>query len=181
MAKIGLKYPAFATIETTPKTGVIGKAVTANIAITVSDVKLFGDDGVAESDRGFQSGTIDLTTTELSTEIQATLLGHAYDDIKKEMTASGTDVPPYVKFGIYGRKRVDGVDMYRAIILQKVQFGEPADENETKGETMAFGTPTLQGNIMLDSSGVWKKETTVATEELAIAYINTALGIVVTP
>ena len=56
MAKIGLQYPAFATLETVPVTGVLGEAITANIAITVSDVKLYGDDAVAESDRGFQTG-----------------------------------------------------------------------------------------------------------------------------
>lgn len=178
MAKIGLKYPAYATLETTPKKGVIGKAVTANVSITVSDVKLFGDDAVAETDRSFQSGTVDLTITELSDVVQAALLGHAYDALTKEMVAKATDIPPYAKFGFYARKRVDGVDKFRAVVLHKVQFGEPNDENATKGETLSFGTHTIQGTIMVDDESAWKTEKTVDTEALAIAFINTELGIV---
>ena len=178
MAKIGLKYPAYATLETTPKRGVIGKAVTANVSITVRDVKLYGDDAVAETDRSFQSGTVDLTVTELSDVVQAALLGHAYDALTGEMVAKASDISPYVKFGFYGRKRVDGVDKFRTVVLHKVQFGEPNDENETKGETLTFGTHTIQGTIMIDDASAWKTEKTVDTEALAISFINTELSIV---
>lgn len=177
MAKIGLQYPAFATLEEAPVTGVIGKAISANIAITVSDVKLYGDDGIAESDRGFQSGTVDLNTTELSLEHNGILLGHTINTETGELIANGNDVPPYVKFGFIGRKRVNNQDTYRAIILQKVQFGEPSDEHATKGETVEFGTQTIQGVVMLDEEGNWKRENTFETLEEAKTYVETAVGI----
>lgn len=179
MAKIGLQYPAFATLETVPVTGVLGEAVTANIAITVSDVKLYGDDGVAESDRGFQSGTIDLTTTEMSIEHLGALLGHEVTTGK--LVANATDIPPYTKFGFIGRRRVDNVDSFRAVVLHKVQFGEPADENTTKGETMAFATPTIQGTILPDDSGDWKTEQSFTTLAEAKTFIDTEVGITTTP
>lgn len=175
MAKIGLQYPAFATLETVPVTGVLGEAITANIAITVSDVKLYGDDAVAESDRGFQTGTIDLTTTELSIDHLGALLGH--EVTTGELVAKADDIPPYCKIGFIGRKRVDNVDSFRAVVLQKVQFGEPADENSTKGETMAFGTPTIQGTILTDAQGVWKKEKSFPTLAEAETYVDTEVGI----
>lgn len=175
MAKIGLQYPAFATLETVPVTGVLGEAVNANIAITVSDVKLYGDDGVAESDRGFQSGTVDLTTTELSIEHLGALLGHEVST--GELVANADDIPPYCKFGFIGRKRVDNVDSFRAVVLQKVQFGEPSDENSTKAETITFGTPTIQGTILTDEDGVWKREKSFSTLSEAKTYIDTEVGI----
>ena len=175
MAKIGLQYPAFATLETTPVKGVLGEAVTANVAITVSDVKLYGDDGVAESDRGFQSGTIDLTTTDISIEYLGALLGHEVDEGK--LVANATDIPPYTQFGFIGRRRVDNVDSFRAVVLHKVQFGEPTDEYSTKGETMAFGTPTIQGTILPDEDGDWKTEQSFETVAEAKTFINTELGI----
>lgn len=177
MANIGLKRPSFATLESVPKTGVIGKAISADIAITASDVKLYGDDGVAESDRGFQSGTVSVNVTDLSTENQAILLGHDIDE-SGEMVANASDIPPYVKFGFYGRKRVAGADSFRAIVLHKVQFGEPSDENATKGETITFGTPTIEGTILTDDDGNWKSEQTFETEALAQDYLDDKLGIV---
>ena len=63
MAKIGLRYPVY---KTTSTSGVIGKAIQADISITVNDVKLYADDVVSESDKSFQSGTILLEFDDLS-------------------------------------------------------------------------------------------------------------------
>lgn len=172
MAKIGLKYPVYkgATTE-----GVIGKAIQADISITVNDVKLYADDGIAESDKSFQSGTITLGIDDLSDTVQTAFLGHAVSE--GEITAKGTDDSPYVGIGFYGVKKVAGVKKYRAIWLTKVQFAEPSDTNATKGDTLAFATPVLEGTIMLDDNGDWKKEKTFATEAEAIAYLQAKSGV----
>lgn len=172
MAKIGLKYPVYkgATTE-----GVIGKAIQADISITVNDVKLYADDGIAESDKSFQSGTITLGIDDLSDTVQTAFLGHAVSE--GEITAKGTDDSPYVGIGFYGVKKVSGVRKYRAIWLTKVQFAEPSDTNVTKGETVEFSTPVLEGTIMLDDSGNWKQEKTFATEAEAITYLQAKSGV----
>lgn len=175
MAKINLFYPAYATLEAVAKTGVIGKAITANVSISSSDVKLFGDGGVAETDKSFQNGTIDLTSTDLSFQNQADLLGKTLTE--DELVSKDTDIAPYVKFGFIGANKVNNAVKYRAVILSKVQFGEPSDENDTKGETIEFKTHSLQGSVLVADDGEWKREKTFATLELAKAYINTELGI----
>lgn len=172
MAKIGLKYPVY---KTESGAGVIGKAIQADISITVNDIKLYADDGIAESDKSFQNGTITLGIDELSDEVQAALLGHELDG--GELTAKSTDASPYVGIGFYGVKMVGGVRKYRAIWLPRVQFAEPADSNATKGETLAFATPSLEGTIMLDDGGVWKMEKTFDTESGAIAYLQDKSGV----
>ena len=178
MAKIGLKYPVYKG-ETTQ--GVIGKAIQADISIEVNDVKLYADDAVAESDKSFSSGTITLGTDDLSDTIQTDLFGHAVNAETNEITAKGTDDSPYVGIGFYGTKKVGGVRKFRAIWLPKVQFAEPNDENATKGENVEFRTPTLEGTIMLDDNGDWKKENTFDTKDEAKAYLEEKAGITSVP
>ena len=174
MAKIGLKYPVWRS-TTTSECGVIAKAIQADISITVNDVKLYADDAIAESDKSFQSGTLTLGVDDLSDAVQTAFLGHTVYD--GEITAKGIDPKPNVGIGFYGVKMVKGVKKYRAIWLPKVQFAEPSDTNATKGETLAFATPVLEGTIMLDENGDWKKEKTFATEALAIAYLQEKSGV----
>lgn len=174
MAKIGLKYPVY---KSASKSGVIAKAIQADISISVNDVKLYADDAIAESDKSFQSGLISLGIDELSAAIQADFLGHTADGQTGEITAKGGDGSPYVGIGFYGAKKVSGARKYRAIWLPKVQFAEPADSNKTQGETVEFNTPVLEGTIMLDDDGNWKKENTFDTEAEAIAYLQDKAGI----
>lgn len=176
MAKIGLKYPVY---KTSTKQGVIAKAIQADISITTSNVVLYADDAIAETDKSFQTGTITLGVDDLSDEIQAEFLGHTINEQIGEMTANVDDVSPYVGIGFYGVKIVNGVRKYRAIWLPKVQFAEPADTNATKGETVTFNTPVLEGTIMFDDDGNWKYENTFDTEQEAVSYLNDKAGIVV--
>lgn len=189
MGKIGLKYPVYAVAtETTSAIGysggaVLAKGITANIAIETNDVKLYADDAVAESDHSFSSGTVSFTVDDLTNTAQVALLGYTEGSTidatlgTKELIASGTDSPAYVGFGFYGKKIVSGVSKWRAIWLKKVQFSEPADEMQTKGETVEFGTTTLEGTIMVAADGKWKEEGTFDTEAEAVSYLNTKSGI----
>lgn len=172
MAKIGLRYPVYKT-ETT--SGVIGMAIQADVSITTNDVKLYADDVVAESDKSFQSGTITLGIDDLSDTIQVAFLGHTVSD--GEITAKGSDSNPYVAIGFYGVKQVNNVKKYRAIWLPKVQFGEPSDTNKSKGENLEFATPVLEGTILLDDNGDWKKEKTFDTIAEAVAYLQAKSGV----
>lgn len=174
MAKIGVKYPVYKSAN---KSGVIGKAIQADISISTNEAKLYADDTVVESDRSFQSGTITFGIDDLSDEIQVEFLGHKKDEETGEITANGNDRNPYVGVGFYSVKKVNGVKKYRAVWLTRVQFAEPEDTNATKGENVEFSTPTLEGTIMLDDNGDWKKENTFDTEAQAIAYLEEKAGI----
>lgn len=174
MAKIGLKYPVY---KSTEKKGVIAKAIQADIAVDVNDVKLYANDAIAESDRSFKNGTLTLGIDDLSDEIQAEFLGHKISE-DGELVANESDISPYVQVGFYGAKRLNNKNKFRAIWLHKVQFGEPNDTNSTKGETISFSTPSLEGTIMVDDDGNWKSEQTFDTEAEAITYLNGKAGIV---
>jgi phi13 family phage major tail protein len=174
MAKIGLKYPVY---KSATNQGVIAKAIQADIAITTNNVTLYADDAVDEVDKSFQTGTLTLGINDLSSTIQAEFLGHKVDEDTGEITANKDDESPFVGIGFYGVKKVNKVKKYRAIWLTKVQFSEPSDNHATKGESVAFATPVLEGTIMRDDNGDWKKENTFVTEAEARAYLEAKAGI----
>ena len=189
MAKLGLKYPVYAvgtesgSVITYASGGVIAKAISANIAITTSDVKLYADDAIAETDRSFVSGTITLNGDDLTDDVKVALLGYAegseVDAIlgSNELSAGSATTPATVGVGFYGKRVKDGTTTYRAVWLKKVQFSEPADDFATKGDTAEFMTPTLEGTIMVAADGKWKEEGTFSTEDSAKAWLNTKTGI----
>lgn len=189
MAKIGLKYPVFSPLTegggvATYGTGfVIGKAISASTSIEVSDEKLYGDDDVAESVKEFSGGTITLNSTHIAQEHKAVMLGHvlqaagiAGDDVKM-LVSHGDDDGAYGGFGFYGRETVNGVKSWHAYWFPKVKFAEPNDELETKGETTAFVTPTIEGEIFRDADGNWKKDVVVSTEAKAIEWLDALANI----
>ena len=53
-----------------------GKAVSCNVSISNNDAKLYADDGLAEADTSFQSGTVTIEVDNADLTTQATLLGH---------------------------------------------------------------------------------------------------------
>ena len=172
MANMGLKYPVAAELtETDVATSygsgvVLAKAVSVSTSISVSDAKVYGDDDVAEKDNSFESGTITENITDLSPENRAFLLGHVlqsagidgHPEIMEVVSKDG-DEGPYVGHGFYGVAKINGAKKYRAIWLTKVKFKEPNDELETKGETTSFQTPSIEGDISRDVTGMWKRST----------------------
>jgi phi13 family phage major tail protein len=183
MKKIGLKYPVYAKyndstgIPVYSNGAVMAKAMSASIQINRNNQILYADDDIDEIDQSFISGTETLGLNELTLDVQADILGHTIDEETGEMVANEADKAPYVGHGFYGRIRRAGVNKWRAIWFHKMQFSEPNDETETKGETVVFKTPTIEGMIMKDINGDWKSENVFGTEAEAKAWLNTKAGI----
>ena len=196
MATIGLSKPYYAIyaeaggVVSYSDGAVMGKATEANISIeTTEDNNLYGDNGLAETDRRFANGTLTLSTTDLSQEVSKAILGlteqaitgidGVTDTSVKELVYDDGQVTPYLGVGFIIKKKVNGVLKWRSVILTKVMFSVPADAATTQGETIEWQTPELTGTIMRDDSAthVWKKEATFTTEAQAEAYIKARLGI----
>ena len=171
MAKIGLRY-----IVAKGTTGfIVGKSVQADITINTNDAKLPAEDTIIESDKSFKDGKFVLGVDDLTDAMQTEFLGHTIVD--GEITSRVVDQSPYVEVGFCGVKRVNKINKFRAIWLKKVQFAEPNDSNKTKGETLSFETPTIEGTIMANDLGVWKEEKTFDLESDAVNYLNTKAGL----
>lgn len=196
MATIGLSKPYYAIyaeaggVVSYSDGAVMGKATEANISIeTTEDNNLYGDNGLAETDRRFANGTLTLSTTDLSQEVSKAILGlteqaitgidGVTDTSVKELVYDDAQVTPYLGVGFIIKKKVNGAYEWRGVMLPKVMFSVPEDAATTQGESIEWQTPELTGTIMRDDSAthVWKKEATFTTEAQAEAYIKARLGI----
>ena len=196
MATIGLSKPYYAIyaeaggVVSYSDGAVMGKATEANISIeTTEDNNLYGDNGLAETDRRFANGTLTLSTTDLSQEVSKAILGlteqaitgidGVTDTSVKELVYDDGQVTPYLGVGFIIKKKVNGAYKWRGVVLPKIMFSVPEDAATTQGESIEWQTPELTGAIMRDDSAthVWKKEATFTSEAQAEAYIKARLGI----
>lgn len=196
MATIGLSKPYYAVYANASGTvsysggAVMGKATEANIEIETSeDNNLYGDNAIAETDRQFTGGTLTLSTTDLSQEVSKAILGlkeqavseitGVTDEDVQELIYDDTQVTPYLGIGFIIKKMVNGVTMWRGVVLTKVMFSIPADAATTQGESIEWQVPELSATIMRDDSAthMWKREATFTTEAQAEAYIKDRLDI----
>ena len=195
MAKIGLRYPVAAVIESEP-TGakpvygagfVIGKAITANKNVESTDNPLYADDAIAEQDSSFSSGTIELGVADFgssiqeSLEIQAKMLGHEVvtEDEHKILRKKRGDNAPVLGLGFIKTKKMSNVQMFEATWLYKVKFQLPSESTVTKGENVEWQTPTITGRIMFVESydNLWEDTALFETFEDAKSWLNSLANI----
>jgi phi13 family phage major tail protein len=181
MAKIGLKNFLFGILtEASDGTATYGtatkpaKAISCSVSISNNEAKLYADDGLAESDTSFQSGTVTLGIDDEDLETMATLLGHQITD--GNMVRNANDTAPYVGLGRVITKMVGGVYKYKVEFLNKVKFSEPSQEDNTKGESLEFGTSEIEGTVSTLANGDWSIAQTFDTMQEAQTYLNSLFG-----
>lgn len=180
MAKVGLRGLTYAVIGGagaygTPKS--MGKGITASVSANNADAKLFADDALAESDSSFISATVSMTVDDDRAPVMAELLGHTYNEANKEIVRNVNDVAPYIGLGRIIRKVVENTPQWKVEFLRKVKFAEPSQEENTKADSVEFGTTTIEGVAYALDNGQWSKSATFATLELAQAYLNACFGV----
>lgn len=192
MATIGVKKPYYAKYSATGTTvtysggGVLAKAIEFSAEIDSGEENnLYADDGIAESERSFKGGKVNITTDDLSQEASAAILGITAktltvgEDTVSELVFDDDVQSPEIGFGIIVTKKKAGVLAYRAIVFPRLKFSIPKDTAKTLGETIEWQTPELEATIMRDDTAkrVWKREATLTSEADAEAYIKQILGI----
>ena len=181
MAKIGLNNFRYSVLteaaDGTPSyAGAVkpAKAVSCSVSVDNNDAKLFADDALAESDTSFAGGSVTMGIDEDDLTTMAALLGHTISE--GEMVRNAEDVAPYVGLGRVVTKMVNGAYKYKVEILYKVKFAEPSQENNTKGESIEFGTTEIEGTVNALANGDWSKAKQFDTKEAAITYLEAAFA-----
>lgn len=175
MATIGLDRLYYAKItedangnETYADPVPLAKAMTAELSVELAEATLYADDGAAEVVKEFQSGTLSLGVDDIGVKAAEDLTGARIDD-NKVLISSSEDGGKPVAIG-FRAKKANG--KYRYFWLYRVKFGIPATNLQTKGESITFSTPTIEGTVMrrnkLDGQGnhPWKAE--VSEDDLGV-------------
>lgn len=179
MATIGLDKLYYAKItedasgnETYAKPTQLAKAMSAELSVELAEATLYADDGAAEVIKEFQSGTLSLGIDDIGTTAASDLTGAVIDENHVLISTSEDGGTP-VAVG-FRAKKSNG--KYRYFWLYKVKFGIPATNLTTKGESIEFSTPTIEGTVLrrnkTDALGnhPWKAE--VNEDETATQIIS---------
>lgn len=149
-----------------------GKAVSAKVDVSTNDASLYADDVLAESDSSFQSAKVTLGVADDDMTVFAEILGHKVADNGGEMVRNADDAAPWIGLGRVVTKVKDGKRQYKGEFLYKVKFGEPSQEDETKGESVDFSTPEIEGSAAALANGDWSAAQTFDTKEAAVAWVK---------
>lgn len=181
MATIGLDKLYYAKItenangEETYATPVqLAKAISADLSVELAEATLYADDGASEVVKEFKSGTLSLGVDEIGSTVAADLTGVTVDRNGVVISASEDGGDP-VAIG-FRAKKSNG--KYKYFWLYRVKFGIPATALATKGDSITFNTPTIEGTVMrrnkADASGnhPWKAEVTEGATGVAAAIIS---------
>ena len=178
MAFVGLLYAVAAPIQQETdgqpiiygKGQVVGGMMTAEISYTRNSNPLYADDRVKEEDNSITGGTIKLGVDDASDEARVMLLG----DVKESA--------PYVGTGYIRVRRKDNKTSYIAYWVHKAIFGLGTESAKTKGQSIEWQTPTLEGSIMGVKNNPalqvrFRERRTFAKESEARAWIDKKAGI----
>ena len=170
MATIGLDKLFYAPITEAPATGeetygtpiMLAKAISAELSIELAEATLWADDSAAEVIKEFKSGKLALGIDDIGRKAAEDLTGAVSDD-NGVLVSSSEDNGKPVAIG-FRAKKANG--KYRYVWLYKVKFAVPSDSLATKGDSITFQTPKVEGMVMRrskpDGNGrhPWKSEVT---------------------
>ena len=181
MATIGLDRLYYAKItegengeETYATPTPLAKAISAELSVELAEAILYADDGAAEIVKEFKNGTLALGIDDIGSTVASDLTGATIDDNHVLISTSEDSGAP-VAVG-FRAKKANG--KYKYYWLYKVKFGIPATNLATKGDSITFSTPAIEGTIMrrnkLDAKGKhpWKAEVTEGDTEVAAETIT---------
>ena len=167
MATIGLDKLYYSKItedengnETYSTPTQLAKAMKADLSVELAEATLYADDGPAEIVKEFKSGTLSLGIDDIGVMAAEALTGAKLDD-NHVVVSSSEDGGAPVAVG-FRAKKSNG--KYRYFWLYRVVFGVPATNLATKGDSITFSTPTIEGTVLrrnkLDDNGKhpWKSE-----------------------
>lgn len=181
MATIGLDKLYYATITDdengeeiygTPTQ--LAKAISAELSVELAEATLYADDGAAEIVKEFKNGTISLGVDDIGSTTAAALTGVTVDK-NNVVVSNSEDGGDSVAVG-FRAKKSNG--QYKYYWLYRVKFGIPATNLATKGDSITFSTPTIEGTVLRrnkpDTSGKhpWKAEVTEGDKDVPASVIS---------
>jgi phi13 family phage major tail protein len=143
--------------------------------VELAEATLYADDSAATVVKEFKTGKLSLGIDDIGPTAAGDLTGATIDDNHVLISASEDGGVP-VAIG-FRAKKANG--KYRYFWLYRIIFGIPATNLQTKGDSITFSTPTIEGTVIrrnkLDGQGKhpWKAE---VSEDDASVTASTITG-----
>ena len=174
MAEFGAKLPCF--LPDGRATGVVlGKLVSANLAVTLATGEIYADDAVAESLSEFAEGTLAMETDDMTDTVASTVYGATVTG--GEVVYNKDDTPPEGMLAYYKVLLRRGVRLFKAFFYPRVKASLGNDDATTRGKSITFHTAKTSFAVMTDDDGIWRKTKEFETEAEAATYIKALCGI----
>ena len=182
MATIGLDKLFYAPITETAGTGeetygtpiMLAKAISAELSVELAEAVLWADDGASEIVKEFKSGKLTLGVDNIGRGAAVELTGATADGNGVLVSTSEDDGKP-VAIGFRAKKSNGN---YRYVWLYRVKFAVPSTSLATKGDSISFSTPSIEGTVMRrnkpDARGkhLWKAEVDEGEQGVSPATIT---------
>lgn len=152
----------------------LAKAIEADIAIELLEAILYADDGADTTIKEFKSGTLTLGIDDIGVQAAQDLTGSTLDS-NGVLISTGEDEQKPVAIG-FRAKSASG--HYRYFWIYRVFFGIPSTSLKTRGDSIEFSTPSIEGTILrrnkLDTQNKhpWKAEVTEGATGVATSVIT---------
>ena len=188
MARIGLRYFRHAPLTNEALTynastygtiATLAGAIECKVSLDVAEATLYADDILKEKVSVVSQGTITLGIDEDDDAKMAALLGQTSKELTiqgetgaKEYVQKADDTPVPQGFGHIVPKMVSGSRKYKVEFFPKVLFKPYAVDAKTKGDSLEFTTPSIEGTVMPLEDGTWEIHATFEKEESAKTYLD---------
>ena len=86
--------------------------------------------------------------------------------------SNSDDIPVYFGFGQVVPKMLNGTRMYKVEWFPKVQFKPYHNDAKTKGDSLEFTTPSIEGTIFVNKEKDWRKRATFDNEKDANDFLD---------
>ena len=153
---------------------ILAKAISCDLSVELAEAILYADDAAAEVIKAFKEGKLSLGIDDIGVSKAQVLTGASVDS-NGVLISSGEDIGSPVAIGFRAMK-ANG--KYRYFWLYRVQFGVPATNLQTKGDSISFQTPTIEGTVMQrhkasdDGKHPWKAEVTEGDTGVTASVIS---------
>lgn len=190
MAKVGLKTLFYAKLVKDDAEGYGYEAVKKMVAPIessftpeIAEGELYAGDQLEEYAAEISKGTLTLGVANDDDDIFAELLGNTAKQIKigeenaTDYIQRSDDIAPHFGVAQILPMLVKKQRKFRAEVILKTKFKPYAKNAKTKGNSLEFTTPSIEGVVSPTVTGEVEHHSTFDTEELAISYINAILKI----
>lgn len=185
-ASIGLRTFRYGVLNSDEETygtvGTLAGAIESSVSLNIAEAKLNADDVIKEKVSEFVDGTITMGIDDDDDSIFSVLLGESSEDYVigegqsaktiKVYKSNSEDTPVYFGFGQVVPKMVNHKKVYKVEWFPKVQFKPYVTDKKTKGDSLEFTTPSVEGTIFANKDGDWRKRATFETESDANTFLD---------